>query len=133
MYRKYDGAELIPEPFRVSLLYTGFSFFIPLKTHRTARVANIALGIYLFGMVYSPGEGPVPFTYLSRYSRLTSANLMHVGIRLRHIRCTLGPWECLSQLRQPGSLISCSQSPGPACKQHSHLKGPLDGMRVGTL
>lgn len=23
----------------------------------------IALGIYLFGMVYSPGEGPVPFTY----------------------------------------------------------------------
>jgi Sugar (and other) transporter len=47
----------------VFLLYTGFSFFIPLATHRTARVANIATGIYLFGMVYSPGEGPVPFTY----------------------------------------------------------------------
>jgi len=45
------------------LLFTGFSFFIPLDTHRTARVACIALGIYLFGMVYSPGEGPVPFTY----------------------------------------------------------------------
>lgn len=29
----------------------------------TARVACIALGIYLFGIVYSPGEGPVPFTY----------------------------------------------------------------------
>src|SRR4051812_23263639 len=39
------------------------SFFIPLETHRTARISNIALGIYLFGMVYSPGEGPVPFTY----------------------------------------------------------------------
>jgi len=45
------------------LLYTGFSFFIPLETHRTARIGNIAAGIYLFGMVYSPGEGPVPFTY----------------------------------------------------------------------
>jgi hypothetical protein len=40
------------------------SFFIPLETHRTARISNIALGIYLFGMVYSPGEGPVPFTYV---------------------------------------------------------------------
>ncbi|KAI3555287.1 hypothetical protein CABS01_12429 [Colletotrichum abscissum] len=28
-----------------------------------SEIACIALGIYLFGMVYSPGEGPVPFTY----------------------------------------------------------------------
>ncbi|KAI0445585.1 sugar transporter-domain-containing protein [Xylaria telfairii] len=42
------------------LFYTGFSFYIP---KGTARVANVALGIYLFGVVYSPGEGPVPFTY----------------------------------------------------------------------
>jgi len=45
------------------LLFTGFSFFIPLETHSTACVACIALDIYLFGMVYSPGEGPVPFMY----------------------------------------------------------------------
>ncbi|KAI0147834.1 sugar transporter-domain-containing protein [Xylariaceae sp. FL1272] len=44
----------------LALFYTGFSFYIP---EGTARVANIALGIYLFGVVYSPGEGPVPFTY----------------------------------------------------------------------
>lgn len=44
------------------LLFVGFSFFIP-ETSRTPRVACIALGIYLFGIVYSPGEGPVPFTY----------------------------------------------------------------------
>jgi len=43
------------------LLFTGFSFWIPAEG--TARVACVALGIYLFGMVYSPGEGPVPFTY----------------------------------------------------------------------
>lgn len=27
------------------------------------RLAVVALGIYLFGIAYSPGEGPVPFTY----------------------------------------------------------------------
>ena len=44
----------------IFLLFTGFSFWIP---GQKARVACVALGIYLFGMVYSPGEGPVPFTY----------------------------------------------------------------------
>lgn len=42
------------------LLFTGFSFWIP---GDTARIACVALGIYLFAVVYSPGEGPVPFTY----------------------------------------------------------------------
>ena len=45
------------------LFFTGFSFLIPQETMHTARIACIALGIYLFGVVYSPGEGPVPFTY----------------------------------------------------------------------
>ncbi|KAI0472455.1 sugar transporter-domain-containing protein [Xylaria cf. heliscus] len=44
----------------LALFYTGFSFYIP---KGIGRVANVALGIYLFGVVYSPGEGPVPFTY----------------------------------------------------------------------
>ena len=43
------------------LFFTGFSFWIPQSS--TAHIACIALGIYLFGIVYSPGEGPVPFTY----------------------------------------------------------------------
>jgi hypothetical protein len=42
------------------LLFTGFSFWIPNENSRTACVAT---GIYLFMIVYSPGEGPVPFTY----------------------------------------------------------------------
>ncbi|GJC82591.1 putative metabolite transport protein YwtG [Colletotrichum liriopes] len=42
------------------LFFTGFSFYIPTNP---AKIACIATGIYLFGMVYSPGEGPVPFTY----------------------------------------------------------------------
>lgn len=45
----------------LALLFTGFCFWIPGES--TARVACVALGIYLFAMVYSPGEGPVPFTY----------------------------------------------------------------------
>ncbi|KAH9908125.1 sugar transporter-domain-containing protein [Xylariomycetidae sp. FL2044] len=45
----------------IFLFFTGFSFYIPSES--TAHIACIALGIYLFGVVYSPGEGPVPFTY----------------------------------------------------------------------
>lgn len=45
----------------ICLFFTGFSFWIP--EDNKAHIACIALGLYLFGMVYSPGEGPVPFTY----------------------------------------------------------------------
>ena len=45
------------------LFFTGFSFLIPEETAYKARIACITAGIYLFGMVYSPGEGPVPFVY----------------------------------------------------------------------
>ncbi|THV06802.1 hypothetical protein K435DRAFT_644602 [Dendrothele bispora CBS 962.96] len=43
------------------LLLTGFAFWIP--ADGDARIAVVALGIYLFVIAYSPGEGPVPFTY----------------------------------------------------------------------
>lgn len=44
----------------VMLLITGFSFYAPEGIN---RIAGFATGIYLFMVVYSPGEGPVPFTY----------------------------------------------------------------------
>lgn len=44
----------------IFLLMTGFAFWIP---EGNGRLAVVALGIYLFGIAYSPGEGPVPFTY----------------------------------------------------------------------
>jgi len=47
----------------IFMFFTGFSFYIPSDTMHTARIACIALGIYLFGICYSPGAGPVPFTY----------------------------------------------------------------------
>ncbi|OSX66254.1 hypothetical protein POSPLADRAFT_1064660 [Postia placenta MAD-698-R-SB12] len=44
----------------IFLLMTGFSFYIP---EGKAQLAVVALGIYLYTIAYSPGEGPVPFTY----------------------------------------------------------------------
>ncbi|KAH8993463.1 hypothetical protein EDB92DRAFT_1815530 [Lactarius akahatsu] len=42
------------------LLMTGFAFWIP---EGNGRLAVVALRIYLFDCVYSPGEGPAPFPY----------------------------------------------------------------------
>lgn len=44
-----------------TLLAAGFCFFIP--SDSKAHLGLIALFIYLFAAFYSPGEGPVPFTY----------------------------------------------------------------------
>ena len=46
------------------LLWTGFSFWIdPDDSSSKKRVAMVTTGMYLFECFYSPGEGPVPFTY----------------------------------------------------------------------
>lgn len=44
-----------------SLLAAGFCFWIPQENK--AHLGLIAFFIYVFCMFYSPGEGPVPFTY----------------------------------------------------------------------
>ncbi|KAJ5182719.1 Major facilitator superfamily domain general substrate transporter [Penicillium capsulatum] len=44
-----------------TLLAAGFCFWIPKSSG--AHLGMIAFFIYLFGAFYSPGEGPVPFTY----------------------------------------------------------------------
>ncbi|EEP82542.1 hypothetical protein UREG_07407 [Uncinocarpus reesii 1704] len=44
-----------------TLLAGGFAFYIPENT--TAHLAVIAFFVFLFAAFYSPGEGPVPFTY----------------------------------------------------------------------
>lgn len=43
-----------------SLLAAGLCFLIPAGQ---AQVATVALFIFIFAAFYSPGEGPVPFTY----------------------------------------------------------------------
>lgn len=52
---------LITVPFMaMALVATGSSFWI---VENTARIAAIGTSIYIFGALYSPGAGPVPFTY----------------------------------------------------------------------
>lgn len=45
----------------IFLFWTGFSFWI--DEVRPTRVAMVTTGMYLFEVFYSPGSGPVPFTY----------------------------------------------------------------------
>lgn len=45
----------------ITLLWTGMSFFLP--PHTTKRTAMITTGMYLYEVFYSPGMGPVPFSY----------------------------------------------------------------------
>ncbi|CRG85750.1 putative polyol transporter 6 [Talaromyces islandicus] len=48
----------------ICLFWTGFSFWIEAsKKISKKRVAMVTTGMYLFEVFYSPGEGPVPFTY----------------------------------------------------------------------
>ena len=54
----------------IFLLMAGFAFYIP---DVTARIAVVALGIYLYTMAYSPGEGPVPFTVRDRRAIIIEA------------------------------------------------------------
>ncbi|KAI9734298.1 MAG: hypothetical protein M1834_002402 [Cirrosporium novae-zelandiae] len=52
---------LVTFPFlSIFLFWTGFSFWIDATK---ARLAMVTTGMYLFEVFYSPGEGPVPFTY----------------------------------------------------------------------
>lgn len=44
----------------ICLFFTGFSFFIE---NQDAQMACVVTGIYIFMVCYSPGSGPVPFTY----------------------------------------------------------------------
>lgn len=58
----------------VFLLLAGFSFWIP-ESEKQARVGVISLGIYLFTIVYSSSEGPVPFTYSAECAALYVRNV----------------------------------------------------------
>jgi len=62
---------LVTFPFlAISLLWTGFSFWIGdgAGGSSTARTAMIATGMYIFEVFYSPGMGPVPFSYSAEVS-----------------------------------------------------------------
>lgn len=78
------------------LLFTGFSFWIP---GRDARIGCITAGIYLYAIFYSPGMGPVPFTYSAEAFPL---HVRDVGMSLATI--TLWGFNFLLSLTWPSLL-----------------------------
>lgn len=62
-----------------TLLVAGACFYIP--EENTAHLALIALFVYIFAAFYSPGEGPVPFTYSAEvryiFRPLVQADIAH--------------------------------------------------------
>lgn len=121
----------------ICLLWTGFSFwFKNLKT----EVAMVTTGMYLFEIFYSPGEGPVPFTY--------SAEAFPI-----HVRDVGMSWATATTYATPpssqtpiplncsasayprftdGASTSFSPSPGQACSRPLSPKAPLAGTRPGV-
>jgi sugar porter (SP) family MFS transporter len=58
-----------------TLLTVGMCFFIPVSNK--AHLPLIAMFVYIFGAFYSPGEGPVPFTYSAEVFPLSHRGICH--------------------------------------------------------
>lgn len=55
----------------------------PGVTDSTARIAVVATFVFIFAAFYSPGEGPVPFTYSAEVFPLSHRYPFPVAITLR--------------------------------------------------
>jgi sugar porter (SP) family MFS transporter len=69
------------------LLWCGMSFYLPVQPDglpTKERLGSIAAAIYTFMAVYSPGEGPVPFTYSAEAFPL---HLRDVGMSFATATC----------------------------------------------
>lgn len=80
-----------------TLLAAGFCFWVP--GDGGAHLGTVALFIFLFAAFYSPGEGPVPFTYSAEVFPLShrgmsssNFNLRYELIILQRLVCR-GPWQ----------------------------------------
>lgn len=115
----------------IFLLFTGFSFWIP---EGKGQIAAICLGVYLFAAVYSPGEGPVPFT-VSVLGNSTTKDDPDFGLSStlrRHTRFTSAKLACLLLRRHVGFSISSSRSLSRVCSEHSLRRVRSRGMPVGS-
>lgn len=96
---------LVTFPFlAITLLWTGLSFFIGETDAEgncvgncTARTAMITTGMYLYEVFYSPGMGPVPFSY--------SAEVFPIQVSIP-----------MSFHRVPGSFAQSDPRTGPRCR-----------------
>ncbi|KAH0580337.1 hypothetical protein H2248_001841 [Termitomyces sp. 'cryptogamus'] len=96
-----------------TLLAAGFSFFIPIGN--SARVPCIALFVFIFGAFYSPGEGPVPFTYSAEVFPLT-----HREMGMSWAVATNLFWASVLSISFPRIQAAFTQVGGPQIKFSSN-------------
>ncbi|KAJ5541541.1 hypothetical protein N7494_006617 [Penicillium frequentans] len=82
-----------------TLLAAGFCFYVP--GNGGAHLGSIALFIFLFAAFYSPGEGPVPFTYSAEVFPLSHRE---VGMSWAVATC-LG-WAAVLSITFPRMLVA---------------------------
>jgi len=80
-----------------TLLAAGLCFLIPKSS--TAHLGLVALFVYLFDAFYSPGEGPVPFTYSAEVFPLS-----HREVGMSWAVCTNNFWATVVSLTFPRQL-----------------------------
>jgi len=81
-----------------TLLAAGFCFYIP-TSNQSGRLGGIAFFIYLFDAFYSPGEGPVPFTYSAEVFPLS-----HREVGMAFAVATNNFWASVLSLSLPRML-----------------------------
>lgn len=82
-----------------TLLAAGMCFYIPESSR--AHLGMIAFFIYLFDAFYSPGEGPVPFTYSAEVFPLS-----HREVGMSWAVATNNFWASVLSLTFPRMLIA---------------------------
>jgi len=80
-----------------TLLAAGMCYFIPESS--TAHLGLVAFFVYLFGAFYSPGEGPVPFTYSAEVFPLS-----HREMGMSWAVATNNFWAAVLSLTLPAML-----------------------------
>lgn len=87
-----------------TLLGAGFCALIP--EENSARLGVISLFIFLFAAFYSPGEGPVPFTYSAEVFPLS-----HREVGMGFAVATCFGWSAVLSISFP-SLLGAFQVTG---------------------
>ncbi|OJJ48879.1 hypothetical protein ASPZODRAFT_149862 [Penicilliopsis zonata CBS 506.65] len=83
-----------------SLLAAGFCFWIP-SSNKEGHLGGIAFFVYVFCAFYSPGEGPVPFTYSAEVFPLS-----HREVGMAWAVATNNFWAAILSLSFPYILSS---------------------------
>lgn len=90
-----------------TLLAAGFCFYIP--NDSKAHLGLVAFFIYLFAAFYSPGEGPVPFTYSAEVFPLSHRE---VGMGWAVATCLF--WAAVLSISFPAILAAFTPTGKPA-------------------